>query len=343
MGGNALRSGPTRRLPNAEYLELVAELIALLRPLFRRVNVLPHIRCKVDHGDIDLLVSEPAQHASYDAAVPEVARLLDAKEYVKNDSTVSFEFRGAQVDIKYIEPAEYEMHLTYKSYGDLGNIMGTIAHHVGLTYGSEGLWIKFGDSDLPRVDLTSDPRACFEFLGFDYDRFARGFDSYEEAFDFVTASPLFDPKAYDCAALNHENRRRQFKRPMFARFLAWLRARAEAGAPYAPSGSPRPRLNFCPAGCSMVDWALRRFGKEELVKEAARRRAERRAMAARFNGTLLRSVTGLTGKPLGSLLEELRALPGLAEAVRADAAAGGGTDAAVRAFVEAEWARRRPA
>jgi hypothetical protein len=106
---------------------------------------------------------------------------------------------------------------------------------MGLHFGHSGLsfWIRQGlfdnnlqwsDSDhiYDKVVLTRDMQEICEIGGFDYNRWNQGFDTEQDAFDFVIDSKHFNKELFELENLNHTNRTRNRKRGMYMRFVEYV-------------------------------------------------------------------------------------------------------------------------
>lgn len=173
-----------------------------------------------------------------------------AYQITSNDGEIKY----FQVDL--IKSTNLEMSKFYFSYGDLGGIIGRIAQYIGLKYGSAGLWVcpnsqtigeflnleqnvklvnnlktqlktqlNYDDVDLDtivkaqysNIVLTSSPQIICEYLGLDYTKWAFGFKSKDDIYEWIVGSKFFNPnqfKVLDCAG-----RQRANKRPMYQDFL----------------------------------------------------------------------------------------------------------------------------
>jgi len=150
----------------------------------------------------------------------------------KNSNVYSFPYKGFQVDVTFHPMHDFNMAVDYSSWGDLGNIMGRVFHKMGLHFGHSGLsfWIRQGlfDNNLQwsnsdhiyeKVILTNNMIEICEIGGFDYLRWQKGFDTEQDAFEFVVNSKYFHPDLFQLENLNHTNRTRNKKRGMYMRFI----------------------------------------------------------------------------------------------------------------------------
>jgi len=268
MGGNLLKTWnlPEKRIPTDEYNRIKDELLNKFqqdRSISRLVGpssiklvgssrgvVAPCIRNKETHGDLDIIMGS---YQDSDVVVEwrseqDFGKYLE-KEFgykpFKNSNVYSFPYDGFQVDVTFHPMSEFNMAVDYSSWGDLGNIMGRVFHKMGLHFGHSGLsfWIRQGlfdnnlqwsDSDhiYDKVVLTRDMQEICAIGGFDYNRWNQGFDTEQDAFDFVVDSKYFDPDLFKLENLNHTNRTRNRKRGMYMRFMEYVAISDKVGEPF---------------------------------------------------------------------------------------------------------------
>lgn len=260
MGGNLLKTWnlPEKRIPTDEYNRIKMELLVKLRNDFacnRPVagvcaSVAPSIRSKETHGDLDIIIGkwEDADVIMLWKGEKDFGKYLENEfgyKPFKNSNVFSFPYQGFQVDVTFHPMMEFEMAVNYSSWGDLGNIMGRVFHKMGLHFGHSGLsfWIRQGlfDNNLQWCDsdhiydktvLTTNMEEICEIGGFDYNRWLKGFDTEQDAFDFVVNSKHFNKSLFALENLNHTNRTRNRKRGMYMRFVEYVANCDKVGEPF---------------------------------------------------------------------------------------------------------------
>lgn len=246
MGGKLLKKWdlPEKRLSTSEYEVLKDDLLDILAENSRnmRFEVSPYVRDKESHGDIDIICSTPnTKDDSTFLINGESVEFVDFCHFWfnykphKNGNVYSFPYKGFQVDLCFHHKDEIDTAVAYTSWGDLGNLMGRVYHKMGYHYGHDGLtfWIREGlfrennswsDSDhiYEKYIFDKDIERIFKIGGFDYQRWLEGFNDMQEVFAFVCSSDYFDPESYKLENLNHANRTRNKKRPMFMKFVEYV-------------------------------------------------------------------------------------------------------------------------
>lgn len=219
MGGNAL-SFSTRRISSEELAKMQTEIS-------EKISDIPHrfvraYRTKDTHGDIDVIVETEMR-------LVDIAARFNPREVMNNKVFCSFDLHDVQVDLIKVNEGELDFAQAYFAWNDLGNFIGRTAKRVNMKFGHNGLFYtyrnpEFGANHVVDILVTSDPRSAFEFLGYDYDRFAEGFDTPEEIFEYATSSKYHDPYAV-LSDQTYKAHRRDTKRKMFNAYMKFLESR----------------------------------------------------------------------------------------------------------------------
>ena len=227
MGGNAL-SKPGVRLNKSDYLSLRDEVLNTLAPLVCDAEITSAYGSKESFGDMDIVIRATPEQWQYITRNPIVA--LREVERFKNSNILSFGIdhpRGMfQIDLinAGFDVHDYQNHLHYLDYNDLGNLFGRIFHKLGFKYGQTGLlYVVRPTND----HVIGEIKVCnlWEALvhaEFNSELYAE-FDTLEDIFNFVLSSPYFHPDIYLFDNLNAKSRVRDKKRATYNAFLQWLR------------------------------------------------------------------------------------------------------------------------
>jgi hypothetical protein len=182
-------------------------------------------RTKADHGDLDLLI----KHTSNVTGInwrDYIEKYLNPRAIYSNGGVYSFDYQEFQIDFIPIPEEKWESALVYFSYDPLGNIMGKTYHKFNLSYGWEGLFYKYRNyrgSNSKNILLTNDVRRIFDFGGYDYDRYLKGFDTLEDIFKFCIDCKYFDTEMFQMESLNSIDKKRNRKRVSYHIFLEYLK------------------------------------------------------------------------------------------------------------------------
>ena len=305
MGGNALKNVETRRYQRDEYLALEKEVLDILREDFpgRRVAAIQAYREKESFGDMDVLLESDNLNTDLMKYVKE---RFNTKQAVRNSHVVSFEYKDFQIDLICTTVKNFNTSASYFAWNDLGNLMGRVAHKLGFKYGHEGLSMTFRDGDYmyAEVEVSRSIRHIVEFIGYDYDRFADGFDTVEEIFEFTASSEFFNKEIYSLENRNHTSRTRDRKRKTYNQFLTWIETaelphaypwatmREQGGREFKKQFLERA-FEFFPDFKAKYEKVQADFETWKLVKQ-------------NFNGDLVREWTGLQDRELGDFMKHLR-------------------------------------
>lgn len=300
MGGNLFQLG---RKPRAEYLEIEALVRRCLDDLVGDGYRIPrYYASKPDFGDLDVVLSHAAVEAvgGFDAFRSAIQAALDIRQTKNVGHVYSTVVRDLQVDFFLRDAELLEPTHNYLSFNDLGNLVGKIYRRLGLKYGEQGLcWVfrrERQESYVRDLLVSRDWPRILGFIGLDVAAWEAGFDTLEQMFSWVVASPYFSVQPYRETSRTTE--RRAKGRPTMARFLAWLEAeQVDKTCTYLED-----RSGYVPMLAAAFPEAKL---EQAIAHERARERDDER-LREKFNGDLVRTWTGLDGKPLSAFLRRFR-------------------------------------
>lgn len=316
MGGALLKSWnlPEKRISSKEYHSLITEIKPVITNLILslspksslKIGVAPTFRLKESHGDLDILIW-CSNHIPSNQLKQAFSTLSGFPPNL-NDNTYSFPYKGFQIDLKFCKRKYFRSSLNYSSWGDCGNLVGRIAHKMGLSYGHDGLsyFLREREFDgrpendhvVEKICLTTETSEIFELLGLDYDRWFDGFDTEEDMWAWLVNSKYFNPEIYDWDNLNHQNRTRNRKRPGYCRFLEFVNKNKE-------------KLNcfiFDSKENYLVKWKSVFEFLEPRIEHLRKIWAENQNIKAKFNGKLVMDWLNLeNGSPdLGKIIAKFK-------------------------------------
>lgn len=189
-----------------------------------RHEIIKSYRNKPDFGDIDVLIEmlDPSKRKEFDE---QFIKKLKCKESVSNGPVTSHEVEGVQVDLIYSNNQDFDFSSHYYSYNDICNLIGRIAHKMGLKFGHNGLWyiIRSDSHVLHELCLTKNFKEALAIMGYSYDTFKEGFDDLEDIFKYAADTFYFNPSIYLLDNRNHHARVRDRKRKNYMLFLEWCK------------------------------------------------------------------------------------------------------------------------
>lgn len=292
MGGNALKHTPTRRYDKDEYRELTEKVIGDLSYSFPldTFKDIPAYSSKDSFGDLDVL------HTCQNITEEFIRDKFKPNEIVSNGEVVSFDVEQFQVDLIQTTRHRFDYAYHYFSFNDMGNLVGRIFKKFGLKHGHKGLLYVFRDGDhtVDEFDVTLNYKRAIEFVGLPY---RNEFETLEDIFSYVASSPYFNPDIYLFENMNYRSRVRDAKRKTYSEFLVWCAENQEGMTHYQfnPDKSVYlPSIRNC----------FESFGPMyDLIEQKNRSIKE---LKLKFNGTIVRNMTGLEGAELGLFIHDFR-------------------------------------
>lgn len=315
MGGNALKEYGAKRLDRVEYEKIAYTLSGALNHILSRRGVIGQAwvirayRNKPSFGDIDVVV--PASLKRRGLTDDDLAMMLAFHFksptpfiYKPNGPVTSFgiplpDGGVFQADLIFTEYDDLKFAIEYYSWNDLGNLIGRIAHKLGLRFGHDGLAMPLRDGTnlFDTIYLTKDFKTAIEFLGYSSEKYLHGFDTMEDIFRFTIDTPMFNSAIYDLDNRNHTARVRDRKRPTYTAFLEWLKVHPEVDKQF---DFPKDKSWWHP-----IIWGSFPDAKLEYI-DALARLQRKKLVKSKFNGEIVRDLTGLEGKELGGFITEFK-------------------------------------
>ena len=226
-----------------------------------------------------------------------ITTTFEPNEIYHNGNCWSFDYRDVQIDFIMCSDGDFEAYSMFYNFG-LGNFIGRLTHGFGLRYGQEGLFMTHYFKDTKhKVMVSKDYPKIYEFLGLDYRRWLKGFETLEEIFEFISESPYFNWQKFQPSELNRINRERNLKRASYMTFLEWMDENvADEDHEYEFEKDKSKYL-------SMID---RFFPEAGLLDELARidyEVSKKKYVVTIFNGKIVMDAFGLKRGELGKALQ----------------------------------------
>lgn len=257
-------------------------------------------RLKQDHGDLDVLIKVDVEFELNGIDLKKyIAEKFKPRVIHSNGGVHSFDYQNFQIDFIPIREEDWEVAQVYFSYDPLGNAMGKTFHKMNLSYGWDGLKFKyrnFNGRNSANIPITKNPRKIFDFGGYDYDRYLKGFRTIEEIFDFVIAGKYFDGEMFNMENLNHIDRKRNRKRGSYHAFLNYIEENGiETRYEF------RDKSYYVP----MINEAFPEANFFQTLEALDARDSINKRLSENFNGRLVMEwVPGLFGKDLGDAIRK---------------------------------------
>jgi len=224
MGGNALKEFGVKRVDSATYDRIKKEAMEKLSVICSRLQVPYEMRDKEDYGDVDILAIVKPE---FTANLKEwIEATFKPRAIVHNSNVWSFNIEDLQIDLLTTSEDVYDIYFTFLCWGDFSMTMGRISRLYDLKYGIYGLEMPIRDPETNHVirdlPISKEPRKIFEFMGYDYDRYLKGFTTQEELRNYLFSTPRMHRGFLTAKSENTKHYKRDRKRSMFASWFAWF-------------------------------------------------------------------------------------------------------------------------
>jgi hypothetical protein len=295
MGGNLFKLG---RLPKADYLRLERKVMTYLDEKLPNAYRIPRYYAnKADFGDMDIILCAEELPKAWTIFRLEIAKELGITQYQMSGQLFSTVLEDFQVDFFLRSRADFETTYHYLSFNDIGNLIGKIFKRFNLKYGEVGLEYVFRRAEgsyKKDILISKDFQQIYAFLGLDYEKWVAGFESREDMFEWVMASPYFSVTPYYKKDAKLQKRERE--RKTMQRFYEYLEEKnVQKTYEYAEN-----KEDYLPKiAAHFPDSNLIKQVEEERAKEA---RAN--VIKAKYNGRIVMELfPELKGKALGQFMQ----------------------------------------
>ena len=300
MGGTALRQFgvESKRMNLEEYHKLWEQVKKAFDVRFcmnheNEIHLLRTMKDKSDFGDMDVLVDSSMLPNNWADVLKE--EFKSAAIY-NNGDCVSFDVGGFQLDIIKAARHEFDAAKFYFDDQDKGNLCGKLSRRLGLKLGHDGLSYVFrnGDQVIEEIEVTTDPKTICELLGVSYKDHMNGFDELEDMFEWVAKSPYFDPNVFAFEEMNSIARIRDKKRKTYNLFLKWIADNKDTrnwDFKFNKDKNSYLPMLFVKFPKFRYNWYMTRYKMLDRIE-----------FKRKFNGEIVREVTGLFGKDLGEFM-----------------------------------------
>lgn len=226
MGGKALNIN-TERKNTKEFLNISSNIQFLLE---KELSIYTHLvkfyKNKESHGDIDILLKIDKKFQDKNINIKNfIENYLSPNDIITNGSVISFDYENIQVDLISVNEKDWETAKVYFDYDPSGNLMGKIAKSFGLKYGFKGLEYPLRTSSgriSENINISKNNKKIFEFLGYDYDSYSKGFSDLEDIFEYIINGKYFTPNKFKMENLTRIDKKRNKKRKTYQQFLNYV-------------------------------------------------------------------------------------------------------------------------
>lgn len=305
MGGNAIKPFSDSlhidivRLNKSEVDSLAKEVNILIGKNLVQPKVFP---TKNDFGDIDLIGDFKDMG---ETERKKILKDLDAVgfNHEKNSSVTSFAVKRNhglfQVDLIHVDEKDMAFTERYMAWGGAGNFLGKVARYYGLKLTAEGLYAPYIDrnTNTQYMALTRDFDEALIILGYEFSTFEKGFKCEKDFLDYVQSGKFFTPEIFTEKNMNHIDRTRSKKRPVFSEFVKTQEGRVASREVNMNKGfyHSSEGFNILFKRFALFRSEIARF-EMELHKQTM--------FADKWNGAMIKNITNLEGKDLGNFMKE---------------------------------------
>lgn len=303
MGGKALNKYniETERKSTKDFLRICSEIEPIVNSFGIKTHAVKCYHTKATHGDLDLLLK--IDHETYNKGL-NIRNIIQDEfkpQAIHNNGGVySFDYDKFQVDFIPVKEKNWEASKTFFDYDPSGNLMGKTAHKFGMKYGFEGLVYPFRNFN-GRVSrdivISRNQEKIFEFLGYDYEHYQKGFDTLHEIFDWCINSKYFNDKGFQFENLTHVDRKRNLKRSTYNEFLEYVEKN------YIGTNYEFKRKSEY---LEQIDLFFPESKLLEQFEELKQKDEENKIISEKFNGKLIMEVCQLRGKELGDAITNFK-------------------------------------
>jgi hypothetical protein len=211
--GGKLFGTRASRVTTSEMNSIFDELKSLLNNKFNKFELSKSLPSKVDHGDIDVVVSGGGD---VDNTLKSQlgGKVLD---YSRNGNIYSVLYKsntGKNVHVDFIysdNDEDFDAQKTYLALGDFSGILGVMARQNGYKYATTGFHKIYVDKSGRHHDIliSKNLKDGLRILGYgeilgDYDNIQNN----DDVIKFISSSPMFDSNDYKGQTMNHSDRKR---------------------------------------------------------------------------------------------------------------------------------------
>ena len=209
--GGKLFGSRSQRVTTKEMNQIFEELEEKLSKYFYKFSLSRSLPSKLDHGDIDILVSIGKN-------VGDILRSIlgsNGLEYNKNGNITSVLYHsklGKNVHVDFINVGnDYDVYYDYLSFNDFSSIIGIIARKLDFNYSTDGFFKNYKDkkNQFHYILITKNLRDGLKIMG--YANVLPTFDQIKTSDDivkFISSSDLFDSDYFTGEGFNRGDRQR---------------------------------------------------------------------------------------------------------------------------------------
>lgn len=299
MGGKAIKKFgfEENRLNVSEYEKLSNSIKEIINNSFKGLNFkeVLYYKNKDSFGDMDIIYN--TDEVSYNEISYFIKKVIHSPYYY-NGGVFSFAYNNFQIDFIGVCGEDYECAYNYFSFNDLGNFLGKIANRKGFSYGYSGLKYKVkeelfnnnGSNILREVCVSKNVKEIYDFLGYDYSRYEKGFDDIKDIFEYVVSGKYFNKEIFNFDKFNYEYKRKYNRRDNQKLFIEYLKSVNKEDYVY------KDKYYY------LSEWDKYNNNLKYIIEEEREKYFNKKKVQSKFNGDLVKKLLRLEGKELGNFI-----------------------------------------
>lgn len=295
------------RVDRETYFSMASSMLRRLTALYpnNQLAVVSTPRNRAEFRCLEILIDSDG------VELQKVASKVDSVEMVCRNDVMSLgilvrPIEGAvegnvfQVDIISQKLEGFDFREQYHNHDGLGDLLGHIAVAAGLHLGPDGLYYRMmNDTDntvFREICLTHDYDEALAFMGYDPERYRRGFNDENDLYEYVTKSPFFHKTQLKEVYGAHDRGLRHSGRAVFQRLLRWLESHryVDTNAKPVPAFWQQRLMEFFPGFTN--DLAKAKHDLKML-----------KSIAGKYNEEVVRKVTGVSGDAVRKVMQGFQA------------------------------------
>lgn len=304
MGGNAFKN--LKRISKDEYHDLFIEVKDKLeKSIFIKepsIHLTRSVKSKESFGDMDLIVDSSNLKYYYINELADEFNLSN-DDIIKNGNVVSFKYKNFQIDLILTPYNNLQTSIDYFSWNDLSNLMGRVTHKHGIKFGHDGTWLTLRDDTFHIGDIliTKKTSDLCNYMGWNFDEWVNGFNTIEDAFNWLVKTPYFNKEIFSFENRNSESARRDKKRPNYRYFIEW--AETQQNLPCYKYESMSGKYGYVSQE-PFYSMICEKFPHVKLQYEMYMLDYNKKLkFKEKFNGDIVSGITGLQYKELGGFMK----------------------------------------
>jgi hypothetical protein len=214
-----------------------------------------------------------------------IKKIFIPNEIVVNGTIISFDFDNFQINM--IKISNIEFSELYFSYGDFGNIAGSMLKKYGLIFKDNGLFINYEKKD---ILLTDNIYEFCRFINIDIDQW-KSIKTRIDLFELIISCKFYKKEIFK----NANNGKKNTSRPAYIEFLNYICIDVENTTEY----------KFIIDKKIFFDESIIYFDKQNEINSINEQNEKNKIIKSKFNGNMIKE-RGYTNDKIGIIINEFK-------------------------------------